>query len=75
MRFLRWLGRMIREYAIVIAAMLAAGMVLGGCAVLEYKPREMEPMIRVRDCRDSQPIRLMPNWIRQWDPPYIKRQA
>lgn len=65
--------RFLSDYALVIVVMLVAGAVTGGCAILETRPPQGEIMIRARDCRDSQPIRFMPNWIRQWDPPHIDR--
>lgn len=66
---MRWLWRLLNDYALVIIVVLVAGMITGACTVQETPPpkpvRRVEP---ARNCKDSEPIRLMPNWIRNWNP-------
>lgn len=73
---MKWLRRFLSDYAQVIIAMLIAGAIMGSCRPVETAPvPEAVPMMRVRDCRDSQVIRLMPNWIQDWDAQKIERRA
>lgn len=74
---MKWLRRFLSDYAQVIIAMLIAGAIMGSCRPLPTPAPapEPEPMMRVRACRDSQPIRLMPNWIKDWDAERPERQA
>lgn len=65
------LWQILKEYGVVIIAALVAGIITGACTPTPPPT----PTITPTRCYESQPIRLMPNWIQSEYPPYIDRQV
>lgn len=70
-RFWQRPWQVLKELAFVLAAMFVAGVITGSCASIQIP--HGSPLLPF--CEPSQPIRLMPNWIKQWDTPVIDRRA
>lgn len=69
---MKWVSplQLVREYAQVLVTMFVAGVITGSsCAALPI-PQNV-PLLPL--C--AEPVRLMPNWILDWDQPRLDRQA